>query len=236
MVSGAQQGSFPGLSHLCRCHTRAEGCGQESCRWSGQEGGQAQTHSFHPKIEQILQTSELLAVHEGTHPDQDHLGGVLMLDALVEGQQGRLALASACAAARDAHAVAQVEIGHHDAGHRPIHPLQHLAPEVLCPLLKRNAPLGSFKCVQLMALVLMGSAAELQRIHDGQTIALQHPPPEVIRLLLMHYDLVKSAPLGLGSLRLTHVIFGQVHALQHLLSQLMGCNSSRAQQGLVSIW
>ncbi len=31
-----------------------------------------------------------------------------MLDALIEGQQGRLALAAARAAARDAHAVAQV--------------------------------------------------------------------------------------------------------------------------------
>ena len=140
-------------------------------------------------------------MHEGAHPDQDHFGGVLMLDALVEGQQGRLALAFACAAARDAHAVAQVEIGHHDAGHRPIHPLQHLAPEVLCPLLKRNAPLGSFKCDQLMALVLMGSATELQHVHDGQINALQHPPPEVIHLLLMHYDSVKSAHLDLESLQ-----------------------------------
>ena len=71
----------------------------------------------------------------GAHPHKQDLGGVLRLDVLVEGQQGGLAAAAARGADGDAHEVAQVQVGHHHLGHRPIHPLQHLPPVLLRLLL-----------------------------------------------------------------------------------------------------
>ena len=74
----------------------------------------------------------------GAHPHKQDLGGVLRLDVLVEGQQGRLAAAAARGAGGYAHEVAQVQVGHHHLGHRPIHPLQHLPPVLLRLLLRKQ--------------------------------------------------------------------------------------------------